>query len=124
MLKHKVIDIPIYRGKLIIIASDDAGAVVKKFSLDEDYFDDELYAHSIVDDYNGWMGYYVILNPNHSFSKLTNGTIAHEAMHVVFEKFADNGVIITHKNQEPTTYLLGWITDEIHAALKEWKIKL
>jgi hypothetical protein len=47
-------------------------------------------------------------------SNLSVGDIAHEAVHVAVELFRDMGAYLDPDNQEPFTYLVGWIADCIN----------
>lgn len=46
--------------------------------------------------------------------KLTAGVIAHEAVHVALAIFEELGAFADPKNQEPFTYLVGFIADCIY----------
>lgn len=48
-------------------------------------------------------------------------TLAHECMHVVLNIFRVKGVSVDLENQEPTTYLVGYITGEVYKAFNKLK---
>ena len=49
--------------------------------------------------------------------------IAHESVHVAFETFRDIGGVADEDNQEPFTYLVGWVAKQINYAMKYKKLK-
>ena len=50
-------------------------------------------------------------------------TISHEATHVAFETFRDIGGVADEDNQEPFTYLVGWVAKQINYAMNYKKLK-
>lgn len=119
----KVKKIPLYVGRLVIIATNDKKKAHKKFP---DYYDrgEEPYAHAIRDDYKGWNGFYIILNFDHSWSKITHGVISHEAHHIT--SFIAETVGIRHDptNDEPMAYLHNWVVDQVYKFVKEQGFKV
>ena len=55
--------------------------------------------------------------------KFTVDNIAHEATHVAFETFREIGGIADEDNQEPFTYLVGWVAKQINYAMNYNKHK-
>ena len=55
--------------------------------------------------------------------KFTVDNIAHEATNVAFETFRDIGGIADEDNQEPFTYLVGWVAKQINYAMNYNKHK-
>ena len=55
--------------------------------------------------------------------KFTVDNIAHEATHVAFETFRDIGGVADEDNQEPFTYLVGWVAKQINYAMNYKKLK-
>lgn len=51
----------------------------------------------------------------------TIGTLVHESMHTVLNIFRVRGVSVDLNNQEPTTYLMGFITGEVYKAFNKLK---
>jgi hypothetical protein len=119
MKVSKVLDIPIYKGKLIIVLCDDA----KELNLKG--FDRKvLYAHAFVGEYRGYEGYYIILNPLNPHASLNSGTVAHESLHIVNMLFENRGVVYRLDEDEHACYLLDWITNSVHKFLKKENITL
>ena len=109
-LHKKVIPVPLYEGKLIIILSNDSD-LVSKYLPD---FHKDIYAHACKDNYNGNQGYYCILNYDYDGVPICNGTIAHEATHLAMYVCEYVGIEMDFNNPEPLTYLVGWFTNEIY----------
>ena len=106
--------IPIYRGMLVIIISDDITELKK---LDPDFPYEDIYAHATHRDWNDNEGYIVILNPNNTRRGLTYGVVAHEALHLVHYLFDNREMPYTIENDEHACYILEWIVDEIMKVL-------
>ncbi len=121
MKKHlhiKKTDIPLYRGKLVIIITNDDDKL-KKYLPD---FKGIIYAHSWntnVDSYTGVTGYTVVLNFNSPFRDVTLGTIVHEAFHIVNFIAADRGIKSDFENDEALSYLIEWVVEEIYSFIKK-----
>lgn len=112
-------NIPIYKGKLILLLTDDKKYINKYLS----WGDKNIYATTCFDNYNNDEGYYVILNLNNKYSKLSQGVIAHEALHVVSFLFLQRGIEYDKINDEPTSYLLQWIVDTINRDIAKYNTK-
>ncbi len=56
---------------------------------------------------------YVVLNPYHKWSVISWGTIAHEIVHLKNAIFQAKGIIPTVDNDEPETYLVGYLMNKI-----------
>lgn len=116
----KSIKIPIYRGRLILVATDDLSLCVKKY----DYFDEdhEIFAHSILDN-NGFENlYYLFTNPKHEmWDKRKIGVIAHESVHIASYIFNCVGAKYDIDNPEPFTYLVEWVANETYNFLTKLK---
>lgn len=110
-LYKKEIKIPLYRGKLIVILTNDK---IKLQKYIPDFGDDEIYAHSILSSWYGSDGFIVILNFNNKHRKIHFGTITHESVHLSHFIATERGFIADYKNDEPITYLAEWISDEIY----------
>ena len=105
----KVSDLPIYKGKVIIILSNDLEQVKKTYP---DFHKDKVFASAIYDDYKGWKGYYFILDPtNENFSL---GIIAHECFHISNMILSHIGHIADLVNDETHAYLIGYLCDEVY----------
>lgn len=108
---ERVVDIPIYPGKLVIILSNDKKRLNKQIPVLKA---NNLYAHSLYHDYKRYNGFYLILNFNNSFKKIQHGTITHESLHIA--NFIANycGFVADLANDEPLAYIAGWITDHVY----------
>ena len=120
-LHKKEIEIPIYRGNLVIIGSN---SVKKINKILPDYEKEEPYAHAWYQNWNGFQGYIVILNFHHSTSKIHHGTITHEAIHICSYLAEDRGILLDTNNDEPIAYLAQWVSDEIYKFAKENNLKI
>ena len=109
-----VIDIPIYGGKLVVILTNDANLVKKYYP---DFYDDYVYAHALDHYYKGKRAYYVVLNTDYKYGKITNGVVAHEAHHIVTYLFNYKGILYDPANDEPFAYMIGWVVERIHEVL-------
>ena len=47
----------------------------------------------------------------------TNGHVAHESGHVAITMLSELGIALHVDNQEPITYMIGWVADKIHEVL-------
>ena len=112
-IKEKIIDIPIYFGKLIIIYTKDFNDVNKKYNtvIDNNLYDAVVFEITEKDEY-------IVAIKVADWS-----IIAHEVTHLVNAIFKKCGVILDIDNDEPQAYLTGWIIDEIDIFLKFLKIK-
>lgn len=119
-IRFKALDIPIYRGKFIIIVSNDANKVKKYLP---EFRDKSPYAHTWQINWNGNQGFAVVFNFENEHRPIFNGTIAHEALHVVDFILEDRGVQPDFINDEPSAYLLEWIVDEIYRFCEKYSFK-
>jgi len=71
--------------------------------------------------HEGWNALLIIFNFN-TAQTLTYGMIAHEAMHIVDEIFHSIGHDYDVENNEPGTYLIEWIVNQIFKHMKERKL--
>jgi len=100
--RHKVFDIEIYRKKLIIVDTEDPG-YIRKLLTNVEYDDEEVYGHTIYDDWKGYSGIFLIVNSKHPRFNLS--VIVHEAIHVKNIVFYIIGHEIDLNNDEPEAYL-------------------
>ena len=113
-MKSKVIPIPIYGGKLIVIVSKDINLIAKKYKLTVDvsnfgaftFKDTSKYRNYIMALEDGWR---------------TN--VVHELVHVVNYIYLDCAMQLDRNNDEPQAYLMGWLYHEIDKFLKEVETK-
>lgn len=47
----------------------------------------------------------------------TKGHVAHESGHVAITMLSELGIALHVDNQEPITYMIGWVADKIHEVL-------
>jgi len=114
-------DIPLYKGKLIIIISDNIEFVNKYVFFKK--CDHHLYAHCIYDNFNGEQGFFIVLNP-FSNVKLTEGVIVHEILHCVNFIMDARGQVADRNNDEADAYLAEWIGNKVFTIIKKNKVKL
>lgn len=108
-------EIPLYKGMLVVILCDNVDELKHN---SPNFSHSQIFAHSYGKEYNGEEGYFVLLNPKSKQAKITEGIIAHEALHVVNILFQQRGVGYQLDNDEHACYLLQWIVDEITNILK------
>lgn len=109
-------EIPLYRGKLVVILSNDASKV-KKLLPHSNYVN--IYAHSITCNWKGSLGYVAIINLNNEYRGMKHGCIAHEAVHLAHFILGDRGHKSDFDNDEAEAYLTEWITDRIYDLIKK-----
>ncbi len=116
-LYKKTKKIPIYKGKLMIIITNSSKKLKKKLIPDFEY--EDIYAHVRLINHKDWETFAIILNIEYPTDKITCGTIAHEAFHVVNMLAERRNFIADFNNDEPLAYILDWITDEIYAFIQK-----
>lgn len=95
---RKVIDIPIYNGRLIMLKVYDWGEINKKYG----YNLDDLHKACVFKDFNDEI---VVVFKGEASPSI----IAHEAVHIVNHVFKDRGVKLDVENDEPYAYFIGWV---------------
>lgn len=118
-LHKKVIDIPLYNGKLIIILSNSKEKISKYIEIEGDI----PWGHVVCDNYNGLQGYFVILNFDHPNFEMTHNVVAHEGFHAMMDLAENRDFRNPFKDHEPYAYLLGWMVDEIYKFMKKNNFK-
>lgn len=101
-------DVPIYRGKLIVLVAE-TGDEVRK--LLPKYEGDSVYASAIYSDWNGIECYSMVLNPKNKSRKISYGVIAHESVHLAHMIAQTRGFAPDFENDEPISYLVEMIFD-------------
>lgn len=122
-MKHlhlKELEVPLYRGKLVIILTNDKEQLQKYIP---DFEDEEPYAHTWLVNWKGKQGFVIVLNFENSFRKIHNGTITHEAIHATHFIAQERDIEADFLNDEPITYLAEFITDEIYKLMTKHKFK-
>ena len=120
-LHIKDIKIPLYRGRFVVILTNSKTKLKKYLPKFEQ---ESIYAHSWVAEYKSKQGYIMVLNFNNETTKITNGTITHEVVHIADFIADDKGFIADFHNDEPIAYLAGWITDEVYNFINKHKFKV
>lgn len=119
MKKHfllKEIDIPIYRGKLVIILTNSKKKLIKEIPK---FGGPRIYGHAINKSYKGKDGYFIVLNTELATTAITPGVIAHESFHTAAFILGNRDVHFDIDNDEPYAYLLDWVVDQVYLFLKE-----
>lgn len=99
-----------YHGVFIWMLSNDTDKINKRIK----GYDEEPYAHCFELEWSKKYGVCILLNFNHSWgSKISYGTISHEAVHAVSFLFDSRGVVPDFNNDEPQAYLVEYIVDEV-----------
>ncbi len=111
---------PLYRGKLVIMLTNDKEQLQKYIP---DFEDKEPYAHALLINWKGTQGFVIVLNFENSFRKIHNGTITHEVIHATHFIAQERGIEADFLNDEPITYLAEFITDEIYKLMTKHKFK-
>lgn len=122
-MKHlhlKELKVPLYRGKLVIILTNDKEQLQKYIP---DFEDKEPYAHTGLVNWKGNQGFVIVLNFENSFRKMHNGTITHEAIHATHLIAQERGIEADFLNDEPIAYLAEFITDEIYKLMTKHNFK-
>lgn len=108
-MKSKIVPIPIYFGKLIIVKTDNFKEVNKVYKTKAK---NKLYDAVVFETIKE--GHHVVA------IKVVNwSVIAHETVHLVNNIFLECGIQLDRVNDEPQAYLTGWIINEIDKFLKE-----
>lgn len=123
MFLRKSIKIPIYVGKFDIVITDDKDAYNKIYAYK--FGSSLLFAHAIATSLKGsnYTHYTMVLNFNYN-EKINHGVIAHEALHIAGFIMDKVGVKYKFRNDEPFTYLIGWVVDEVYGFLDKHNIEV
>lgn len=114
MTDLKAIEIPLYRGYLLIVISDDPEEVAEVLGIDRDAFKDGVFCHSVKEiGHKGKQAWAVVLNFKNKFNKISYGIVTHEATHTANAIAEARGFVADFNNDEPIAYLAEWIVDEI-----------
>jgi hypothetical protein len=113
-------DIPIYKGKLYIVVSNDYEKVEKLIPGFDKWSNGELYAHSFLVNHKGEEGIFIILNFDNEFDRMTYGTIVHEIRHAYDLVAQRRGLNTTPQNTENNAYIEGWIANTVFLELIRW----
>jgi hypothetical protein len=117
-MKIKASEVPLYRGKLVIMIAESANSIKKYIP---DWSDMEIYASTYYAPYKKKQGYYIILNFKSPYRKIQHGTITHEAVHAAHFIMKHKGMMGDFVNDESEAYLVEWIVDEVYKFIKKTK---
>lgn len=121
----KRIKVPIYGGLIDIVFTDEDTpykAAIRHFNYNNPDLKKGYLAVTLSNDYTG--GKYNNLFPIIFSKNIKQGSIPHEALHVVNYIFKRAGIELDLDNDEPQAYLLGWIVDQIYKVQEEFQKKL
>lgn len=108
-IHKKVIRVPIYGGKFIIIFSDSVELTKKAFP---DFDKTHTNAWTYKSFYRNYRAVYIIIDIKHPC--FTFGVFAHEAFHMSNFIFNRLGIKLDYENDESMAYFIDWITVELH----------
>lgn len=120
-LHAKEIKIPLYVGKLVIIFTNDEETLKKKYP---DVYLENSYSYAYFDGEKNADKFYIVLNFHHPIKKICHGNISHESLHITNFILNDRGVVSDFENDEPVTYLLDWISNEVYKFARDKKMKI
>lgn len=113
-MKTKIIPIPIYFGKLVLVVVTDWNEFDKTYNTKVAQHDYASVTVTLESE-----DICIIGIKNFSF-----GVMAHETVHVVNYIYEKCNMQLDIKNDEPQAYLTGWVVSEVVKFLKEQKIKI
>lgn len=119
--KLKEVPIPIYRGNLIIIFTDDSEKLANTIELDSVKEIKSIYCHTMFANRNGEQGIFLVFNFKNKNRAVTHGSIAHEAIHAANFLFGDRGIVLDADNDEAFAYFVEWVVDQVYAFARECK---
>lgn len=114
----KSVNIPLYKGNLIIILSNDEDRLKKEFP--DNWEKDDFVFFYYKDDYH----YYLIFNFHKADRNISHSNIAHESLHAANVILDSRGVVSDFNNDEPVTYLLEWIINQVYKFARDKKMKI
>ncbi len=120
-------DPQIYPRKVFVAIKESEASIKAKYKYDTDEEDAELTEldnkgsdameyHVVEKDGDCHNGVLIVIKD----TDISCGTIAHEAVHAAWDIFNDCDIFLAYPNQEPFTYLVGWVVDRIHEALEQF----
>lgn len=117
-LHKKVIDLPMYTGKLAFILSN-SSKLIKRYIPE---FEDEIpYACTWYSPLRNRKAFIIVLNFEYTPDKVNHGVIAHEVNHAANMIAEDHGFTPDFNNDEPMAYLVGYITNQLYKFIKKHK---
>jgi hypothetical protein len=121
--KLKEVDIPIYRGTLVIIFTDDPEKLKKEIDDNSFSIPASIYCHAMYAEKDERHGFIAIFNFKNKGRPVTHGAIAHEAVHIANFMFDSRGMVPDQKNDEAFSYFTEWVVDQVYTFAKECKFK-
>ncbi len=127
MIAKTSYNIPLYRGRFVIMFADKSVKISEHYDdLNEGFVLD--YAHlfkvNVKHKKRSTQGFLVAFNLNHSYRKITPGTISHEVFHATCAVLHDRGLLLTPDSEEAFSYLIDWMTDKVYDFMKHNNIKI
>lgn len=129
MYKEKLIEVPMYKSRVMFIATDDIDQLFEKRGLD--LREDErpgigvIYAHTF--DYKIEIGkfkdhtcIFIIGNPNYKYRKFSISALVHEVVHVKNFMYRHLGIKSDLINDEPEAYLVDTLFKEAYEFYKKY----
>ena len=113
-------EIPIYKGKLYVVVSNDYEKVCTLVPNFEEIGKGELYGHTFLMSYKGVESIFVVLNFDHEFERMTYGVIVHELRHAADLVAQRRGLNTTPQNTESNAYLMEWMANTVFLELIRW----
>lgn len=119
MFLRKSIKVPLYVGYFDIVVMDNTIDFDNVYS--EPFSRKEIYGHSIetTSKRDTFIHFVLVLNFNNPMGKITNGVIAHEALHITSYIMDYIGQDFDHNNHECFSYLLQWVTDQVYKFIED-----
>jgi hypothetical protein len=127
MLIKRSFEIPLYRGRFIVMFSDYNVQV-------SDHYDDlgenktlEYASFILVNEKrkDGIYGSFLIgFNLKHKNRKITHGIISHEVLHAAHALLNDRGLKLTNESDEAYSYLIEWMTDLVYATIRKYNLEI
>ena len=117
---EKAIEIPIYRGYLIVVFTNDIDTIKKAYPA---FVGKNVYAHTIYINHKDSQGFCVIFNFKNKNRRIYHGVIAHESLHAANMIAEERGILLSTDNDEPMAYLTEFITDEIYKYMERCGFK-
>ena len=119
-LHKKIIEIPIYKGTFIIVFSNSKNKVNELTGISSN----NIYAHAVDGTYKNKQAFFIILNFDNKYDKITHGVINHEIIHICHFIFEKRDIILSYDNDEPITYLAEYLTNEVYKYINQLNFKV
>jgi len=117
----KVVNIPIYGGKFIIIFSNNPSKVAMTVNCNVDNVQN-LWAHSFHNFLTKGYESFAVCYNFWSLNPVTTGVLLHEINHAGNRLLLSREVEPDFENDEPECYLKGWMADEVEKFMKKCNI--